>query len=167
MIPYANYSNISITDFGNSSTWRLPSGKHRACARINSAPSFRSFSSIHVQQGRTASYRDDLCSLGYTLVYAARQSLPWMDSTKSEMEREKHIETLQLCAGLPPALAVLIAEACSLAFDATPDYSGLWNTFAASLEQENYNCLNSPHWCNNFLEIFSEDSSDSDSSMSS
>lgn len=114
MIPYANYSNISITDFGNSSTWRLPSGKHRACARINSAPSFRSFSSIHVQQGRTASYRDDLCSLGYTLVYAARQSLPWMDSTKSEMEREKHIETLQLCAGLPPALAVLIAEARSL-----------------------------------------------------
>ncbi|KAM3423713.1 hypothetical protein BST61_g1125 [Cercospora zeina] len=66
------------------------------------------YASIRGHEGRTQSFRDDLESLGYTMIYLARGHLPWQGlkgrrRQKEELvlERKRSITVEDLCASLP------------------------------------------------------------------
>jgi serine/threonine protein kinase len=88
------------------------------------------FMSINGQKGYTQSRRDDLESLIYTIVYAARGDLPWTGSSV----RSNHEAVLQmklsttieeLCEGLPTFFRNFVSHVRSLDFDRKPDYQYL------------------------------------------
>lgn len=83
------------------------------------------------------SWRDDLESLGYVLVYFLHGSLPWQGlKATSEKQKDtlikekKHSLTAEaLCKGLPGAFASYINHVRSLDFNERPDYAYLGGLF--------------------------------------
>lgn len=84
-----------------------------------------------------ASRRDDLESLGYTMIYFARGSLPWEDVTAATDDerdtriKEKKLDTpiKELCRDLPVEFAIYLKYVRNLAFDGNPDYRYLRKLF--------------------------------------
>ncbi|KHO00983.1 casein kinase I isoform delta [Metarhizium album ARSEF 1941] len=95
------------------------------------------YASINNHEGREQSWRDDLESLGYTLIYFAHGSLPWQgmkaatSKDKVELVREKKkstpVETL--CSELPEEFATYINYTRSLGFEDKPNYAYLRRLF--------------------------------------
>ncbi|RZC81882.1 hypothetical protein C5167_044460 [Papaver somniferum] len=91
------------------------------------------YASRNSHLGMEQSRRDDLESLGYTLMYFLRGSLPWQGlravtyKKKNEIIREKMLSTSveDLCKGYPMEFAFYFHHCRSLRFDAKPDYAYL------------------------------------------
>ncbi|VUC29806.1 unnamed protein product [Clonostachys rosea] len=82
-----------------------------------------------VRDKRMRSYRDDLESLGLTLVELAKGALPW-DATPSGkvLEHRERVTLDELCAGLPD-VKFLLEHARSLRFEQQPNYDPLIRRF--------------------------------------
>ncbi|KAK4140749.1 kinase-like domain-containing protein, partial [Dichotomopilus funicola] len=88
---------------------------------------------------REQSWRDDLEALGYTLVYLASGSLPWVslpsDNTREEREQltkemKERLSGEELCDGvLPKEFATYINYVQGLTFGDKPDYAYLQRLF--------------------------------------
>ena len=110
------------------------------------------YMSLRTHEGRASSYRDDVESVGYLLIYFALGRLPWQGlpvastDTKISMirDRKNAITVPELCYNLPPQMADYIQAARSLQFNQFPNYNyfrsllrGILRTFAS----ENDRCL--------------------------
>ncbi|OAA35511.1 casein kinase I isoform delta [Metarhizium rileyi] len=99
----------------------------------------RRYASIPVHDESMQSWRDDLESLGYVLVYFLRGSLPWQGlEATSEKEKDLLIKETKrslsaeaLCKGLPGAFASYINHVRSLDFNERPDHAYLQGLFKA------------------------------------
>jgi serine/threonine protein kinase len=70
--------NVFLIDFGLAQRFRNPTTYvHIPHIKDHSTISTLPFMSINAQQGFTQSWRDDLESLAYTIIYLTRGSLPW------------------------------------------------------------------------------------------
>lgn len=95
------------------------------------------YASINAHLGYEQSRRDDLESLGYSLTYLLRGSLPWegiRGPTKEAVKKkicEKKMAILieELCEGMPKPFSNLMRHARSLAFDERPNYIKLKKLF--------------------------------------
>ena len=101
------------------------------------------YMSLNSNNGYELSRRDDLESLGYTLIYLAKNYLPWgnTDSLNSEgrtltqavYELKKMTTPEKLCEGLPGEFLDYIKYVKKLLFEEDPDYLYMKNFFISFL----------------------------------
>ncbi|XP_019257568.1 PREDICTED: casein kinase 1-like protein HD16 [Nicotiana attenuata] len=96
------------------------------------------YASAHAHLGRTASRRDDLESLAYTLIFLHQGRLPWQGfqgDNKSFLVCKKKMETSPdtLCCFCPAPLREFLDIVINMKFDEEPNYSKLISLFGSLL----------------------------------
>ncbi|XP_074321378.1 casein kinase 1-like protein HD16 [Silene latifolia] len=128
----AQEKKLFLVDLGLATKWReTSSGQH---VDYDQRPDmFRGtvrYASVHAHLGRTASRRDDLESLAYTLIFLLKGRLPWQGyqgDNKSFLVCKKKMGTSPdvLCCFCPPPLKQFVEIVVNLKFDEEPNYSKL------------------------------------------
>ncbi|CAN1301309.1 Casein kinase 1-like protein HD16 [Linum perenne] len=131
---------LYLVDLGLATKWRdSSSGEH---VEYDQRPDmFRGtvrYASVHAHLGRTASRRDDLESLAYTLIFLHRGRLPWQGyqgDNKSFLVCKKKMATSpeMLCCFCPQPLRQFLEFVVNLKFDEEPNYSKLISLFEGLL----------------------------------
>ena len=88
------------------------------------------YASVHAHLGRTASRRDDLESLAYTLLFLLKGRLPWQGyqgDNKGFLVCKKKMATSAevLCRYMPPPFKTFMDAVINLKFDEEPKYGAL------------------------------------------
>jgi len=87
------------------------------------------WASHHSLRGEALSFRDDMHSLAYCLIYFIRGSLPWMEEDSMDVENLARIKAEtsvdELCQNIPRPSVHFVKHCFSLTFSCTPDYSYL------------------------------------------
>ncbi|GKV21735.1 hypothetical protein SLEP1_g31688 [Rubroshorea leprosula] len=96
------------------------------------------YASVHAHLGRTASRRDDLESLAYTLIFLHRGRLPWQGyqgDNKSFLVCKKKMATTPevLCCFCPAPLKQFLEIVMNMKFDEEPNYAKLISLFDSLL----------------------------------
>ncbi|XP_073042274.1 casein kinase 1-like protein HD16 isoform X1 [Primulina eburnea] len=121
---------LYLVDLGLASRWKDP--KSHLHVQYDQQPySFRGtscYASVHAHLGRTASRRDDLESLAYTLIDLLRGQLPWegfQGDNKRFLICKKKMETSpeELCSHCPRPFMSFMEYVVNLKFDEDPDYA--------------------------------------------
>lgn len=95
------------------------------------------FVSVNIHLGSTASFRDDLESIAYLLVYLLQGGLPWYGlniaklTEKQTRESKQITNSFELCRDLPSEFEMLLKYAKSLTPEDIPDYNLLRKAFSA------------------------------------
>ncbi|KAG5648360.1 hypothetical protein DXG03_004932 [Asterophora parasitica] len=131
-----NSSQVYLIDFGlacrpktDREKQHPPSNPDRRVSVFGTLP----YASLNSHQGLDLSYRDDLESLAYTLLFLLRGSLPWTPYTKRHgtyfgrilqvHKQKKSYDGSRLALGLPAAFALLVDHSRSLSAEVVPDYA--------------------------------------------
>ena len=91
------------------------------------------FASINALKGCEQSRRDDLESLGYTLVYLIKGALPWQTFLNENsnsfnntlLQKKESIPVDELCHGIPKEFSFYLRYVRNLKFEDIPDYKYL------------------------------------------
>ncbi|KAJ4971836.1 hypothetical protein NE237_004935 [Protea cynaroides] len=132
----AQEKKLFLVDLGLATRWRdNTSSRH---VEYDQRPDvFRGtvrYASVHAHLGRTASRRDDLESLAYTLIFLHRGRLPWQGyqgDNKSFLVCKKKMATSpeMLCCFCPPPFKQFLEVVVNMKFDEEPNYSKLISLF--------------------------------------
>lgn len=132
----SNEKKLWLVDLGLATRWRdLLCGTH---VEYDQRPDvFRGtvrYASVHAHLGRTASRRDDLESLAYTLLFLLRGRLPWQGyqgDNKGFLVCKKKMVTSPdvLCRYSPPPFRRFTEAVINLKFDDEPKYSSYMALF--------------------------------------
>ena len=89
------------------------------------------YASINAHRGWKLSRRDDLESLGYTLIYLLTGSLPWATYTSMKDVKNCKMNTSvkYLCDGIPEEFEVFINSVKCLGYSDEPDYASYRKLF--------------------------------------
>ncbi|GAB4835135.1 Casein kinase 1-like protein hd16 [Ancistrocladus abbreviatus] len=127
---------LFLVDLGLATKWRdSANGQH---VEYDQRPDmFRGtvrYASVHAHLGRTASRRDDLESLAYTLIFLLKGRLPWQgyqgDNKSFQVCKKKMATSPEvLCCFCPPPLKQLVDIVVNMKFDEEPNYSKLISLF--------------------------------------
>jgi len=112
------------------------------------------YSSLRNHKGIEQSYRDDLESLGYMLIYFSKHSLPWQNTKIKDKKRKKDIiynikkkhSVSTLCSNLPIEFEYYLKYVQVLMFKEKPDYKYLINLFKNILKKRNLELDNEYDW---------------------
>ncbi|RDX65587.1 Casein kinase 1-like protein HD16, partial [Mucuna pruriens] len=131
---------LFLVDLGLATKWRdTSSGLH---VEYDQRPDmFRGtvrYASVHAHLGRTASRRDDLESLAYTLIFLHKGRLPWQGyqgDSKSFLVCKKKMGTSPeiLCCMCPPPFKQFLESVVNMKFDEEPNYSKLISLFDGAI----------------------------------
>ncbi|MED6134653.1 Casein kinase 1-like protein hd16 [Stylosanthes scabra] len=137
----AQEKKLFLVDLGLATKWRdTSSGLH---VDYDQRPDmFRGtvrYASVHAHLGRTASRRDDLESLAYTLIFLHKGRLPWQGyqgDTKSFLVCKKKMGTSpeMLCCFCPAPFRQFLEVVVNMKFDEEPNYSKLISLFNGILD---------------------------------
>ncbi|KAK7390722.1 hypothetical protein VNO78_18753 [Psophocarpus tetragonolobus] len=136
----AQEKKLFLVDLGLATKWRdTSSGLH---VDYDQRPDmFRGtvrYASVHAHLGRTASRRDDLESLAYTLVFLHKGRLPWQGyqgDSKSFLVCKKKMGTSPetLCCMCPPPFRQFLEIVVNMKFDEEPNYCKLISLFDGTI----------------------------------
>ncbi|KAI8610540.1 kinase-like domain-containing protein [Chytriomyces sp. MP71] len=140
----ADRPTVYLIDFGLATAYRDATGKHIKNPKpLKNAPKTGTarYASLNVHKGKHHARRDDLESLGYTLVELATGSLPWTgiravtsaDGWRKIGICKDDLPLAELCAGLPREFALLLEHARELRFADEPAYGMLVGAFVELL----------------------------------
>ena len=148
LIGYKNPNIIYLTEFGLCAKYCSSKTKKHIL------PGFRGtftgtlrYSSANAQRGNQQSRRDDLESLGYTILFFMKGKLPWMNLEHIINEKELYLKTYsmkkfitveRLCRGLPPEIAEYFKYVKLLKFQEEPNYDYLRNLFKDLLKKNGF-----------------------------
>ena len=112
------------------------------------------YSSLRNHKGIEQSYRDDLESLGYMLIYFSKQSLPWQNTNIKDKQKKKDIiynikkknSVSALCSNLPIEFEYYLKYVQVLMYKEKPDYKYLINLFKNILKKNNVTLDNEYDW---------------------
>ncbi|KAK1411998.1 hypothetical protein QVD17_32905 [Tagetes erecta] len=130
---------LFLVDLGLATKWRHGASGHvEYDQRLDIFRGTVRYASVHAHLGRTASRRDDLESLAYTLVFLHRGRLPWQGyqcDNKSYLVCKKKMTTSTelLCEFCPAPLKQFLDIVVNMKFDEEPNYSKLISLFASLL----------------------------------
>lgn len=140
-------TQVYIIDFGLSKKYRDPRTKQHIPYRENkSLTGTARYASVNTHMGIEQSRRDDLESIGYTLIYFFKGSLPWQGvraGSKQEkyqkiMEKKLGTPLDQLCRGFPSEFAAYMNYCKNLHFEEKPDYDYMRRLFNTLAKNENF-----------------------------
>ncbi|CAH0056321.1 unnamed protein product, partial [Clonostachys solani] len=118
---------LYIIDYGLASTFSDIQHKERDSGGLVGTEHYAPLEAI--RDRRTRSYRDDLESLGLSLVELAESKLPWESVRRSKrLDLREKLTLDKLCGGLP-AVKFLLEHARRLRFDQLPNYRQLIKEF--------------------------------------
>ncbi|KAL4493420.1 hypothetical protein ABPG72_007428 [Tetrahymena utriculariae] len=140
-----NSKTLYLIDFAFSKRFIQKDGSHIPFQEGKLFTGTARYASINAQKYFEQSRRDDLISLGYSLVYLMRGRLPWQDyrvlqkKEKYEkiLEKKQNLSLEQLCAKLPEELFEYMKYCTSLEFEQKPDYIYIKNLFSEMLKKYN------------------------------
>ncbi|RWW60063.1 hypothetical protein BHE74_00032961 [Ensete ventricosum] len=127
---------LFLVDLGLATRWKDASNSHHV--EYDQRPDvFRGtvrYASVHAHLGRTASRRDDLESLAYTLIFLHRGRLPWQGyqgDNKSFLVCKKKMSTSpeMMCCLCPPPFKQFLEIVVNMKFDEEPNYLKLISLF--------------------------------------
>ena len=156
---------IYLIDFGLAFKYRSSrTGKHIKYADVHKAYGSLEFISINGNKGYQQSRRDDLESLGYMIVYLAKNTLPWINkdiySIKNKTLKYHTVAKLKasisidkLCEGLPEEIGKYIEYCRKLEFEQNPNYDYLRNLFNFILYKNNQKNDFNFFWISNKINI--------------
>ena len=132
-----DYKKIFLIDYGLSKDY-IEKKKH-ICNRtgVNPSGTLR-YMSKNVNNGNECSRRDDLISLGYTIIYLAKGKLPWQGIKINKNNKKKYeilgdiknnLKISELCENLPKCIVKYITYCYKLNFEEKPDYKYLISLF--------------------------------------
>ncbi|KAJ6340893.1 hypothetical protein OIU78_009134 [Salix suchowensis] len=130
------HGDLFLVDLGLATKWK-DSGTGQHVEYDQRPDMFRGtvrYASVHAHLGRTASRRDDLESLAYTLIFLHKGRLPWQGyqgDNKSFLVCKKKMATSpeMLCCFCPPPLKQFLEIVVNMKFDEEPNYSKLISLF--------------------------------------
>lgn len=134
-----NCGTVHLIDFGVAARFiDARTNAHLPARRERLAVGTLMYSSINAQNMVTQSRRDDLESLGYSLIHMIKRTLPWEElhnsggATATQVMREKEKTTLtSLCRGLPMGLCQYMTTVSMLDYTECPDYNNLREMLSA------------------------------------
>lgn len=140
-------------DFGLSKRYMMDN-KHISFTCDGSLTGTARYASLNNHLGYEQSRRDDLESLGYTMIYLLRSKLPWQGLVCNKDEnRYDKIYTVKLntslndlCYGIPDEFASYIAYCRNLKFDETPHYDFWIRLFTNLFKSHQYKFDNCYDW---------------------
>ena len=163
-----NPNIIYITKFGFCSKFcSSKTGKHITPGFKGTFTGTLKFSSANAQRGNRQSRRDDIESLGYTILFFMKGKLPWQNLNQKYNEKEIYLKTYamkkfmpieRLCKGLPSDIEDFFKYIRTLKFTEEPNYEYLRNIFKNILKNngcENYQQLNFS-WVDNNIQGISQ-----------
>jgi len=131
-------NQVYIIDFGLAKTYRNPiTQQHISCVETNTLTGSIKYASINSHLGIQQTRRDDLESLGNTLVLFALGKLPWQDM-RARNRKELNNQIMQmkintpvesLCEFLPAEFATYMNYCRVLTFNEKPKYNILRRLF--------------------------------------
>lgn len=138
----SNSNEIVCIDFGMVKRWvDDETGAHVAWSSKVPFGGTPSYASDYVLSGERPSRRDDMISLGYTLISLARGGLPWRRVRRGVQRAflytavknaRNAIPMSELTAGLPLSFAAYMKHVTTLAFAEQPHYDAMMATFETS-----------------------------------
>ena len=143
-------NNIYLIDFGLSRKYKSSrTGKHIKYTYNNKLVGSLFFSSYNSMKGYELSRRDDLESLGYTLIFFAKRDwFKWENLINSGIKKDEIIEKIMnmktetseenLCKGLPIEFISYMKYVKHLEFEEDPDYKYLNSLFLSILSKNEF-----------------------------
>ena len=132
-----------LIDFGLSESYLDSKNKHVPFSRNQKIGGTLYYLSTFGHLGIQASRRDDLISLGYTLIYLFKGELPWaklpgkLQEKIHRMFQMKSTMSMEiLCQGLPNEFCEYMKCVCSLPFYQKPNYEYLEGLFKKIIEDK-------------------------------
>lgn len=133
---------IYIADFGLAKQ-HSPGGSHIPFAENKRFIGTSRYASVGAHLGRELSRRDDLESLGYSMLQMFTGTLPWMNFPGgSSANPHRKIAGMKqslanniICAGAPEAMEFYLEEVRALGFSHQPNYEGLQNLLRGALSR--------------------------------
>ena len=139
---------IFLTNFGLATKYcSSKTGKHILPGFRGTFTGTLKFCSSNAQRGNQLSRRDDMESLGYTILYLLKGKLPWQNLNQNFNEKEIYIKTYamkkympikRLCKGCPKELENFFKHVRSLKFQEEPNYDYLRKIFKIILKNNNF-----------------------------
>ncbi|XP_040583913.1 casein kinase I-like [Lepeophtheirus salmonis] len=129
---------VHLVDYGLATPYRDPNtGRHVPYRDLRTMTGTARYMSCHSHLGKSQGRRDDLESVGYTLIYFAKGRLPWQGYKANNIkEKYKKIRDAKmkypmyiLCEGLPSQFEIYMNYVKKLAFFDKPDYEFLKDIF--------------------------------------
>ena len=147
---------LYIIDFGLSKLYKV-GGEHIACKTDRTPIGTLDYMSLNVHKGLTPSRRDDLESIGYTLLYLMNGGLPWMveeeedEDNSGRLERKvyeikRKTDIWGLNKDIPGELALFVQYCRNLEFGERPNYGYLRMLFANVYKLHNFGIDNKFSW---------------------
>jgi len=140
-----NYKTIYLIDYGISKRFLKQCGEHIILTNYKPFIGTIRYASESAHQGFEQSRKDDLESLGYTLVYIMKGILPWMhrgfklDEKKAKVgEIKGKISLDELCDDMPSIFSLYFKYVRNLGFYDQPNYDYLKNLFATLQKSMNF-----------------------------
>ena len=135
-------SLIHLIDFGLARLYKNMQGLHISMREGYGLIGTARYASINAHIGRELSRRDDLESIGYTLIYFLKGKLPWQDvkgtdrkaKYKKIKEMKMSLPVDKLCEGLPACFSVYMNYVRNLNFAEAPSYKHLKKLFEDTIK---------------------------------
>ena len=145
----SNKNTIYLIDLGLSKVFN----KKYFIKRKSFKGSLR-YSSLRNHRGVEQSYRDDLESIGYMLIYFYNSKLPWQNSLITDRNKKKNYiynikksyTLTNLCKNLPIEFFYYMKYTRVLRFKEVPDYHYLIHLFKNILKKKSTTCTNEFDW---------------------
>ena len=125
-----------LIDYGLAKKYRDAQGNHIPLCENKPFVGTPRFASIAKHFGYESSRKDDMESLGYTLLYLICGSLPWQGMNASTMsdiralgQIKKDMDVGELCKDVPPCFRLYMTHVQNLGFTDSPDYVYLETLF--------------------------------------
>ena len=138
---------IHLIDYGLATYYRDPTtNRHLPYRDLKTMTGTARYMSINSHLGKSQSRRDDLESIGYTLIYFAKGRLPWQGfKTCNIKDKYRKIRDAKmksppnvLCEGLPVQFTAFMSYVKKLNYSDTPDYEYIKDLFHQTYESLGY-----------------------------
>ena len=140
-----NPNIIYLTEFGLCSKYcSSKTGKHILPGFRGTFTGTLKYSSANAQRGNQQSRRDDMESLGYTILFFMKGKLPWQNLNKYFKGKDLYFKTYamkkfmpieKLCKGLPTEMEEYFKYIKTMKFQEEPNYDYLRNLFKSILKK--------------------------------
>jgi serine/threonine protein kinase len=125
---------LYLIDFGFCKSYATSSNKHIEMKQTSGLIGSPTYASVNAHENRELSRKDDLESLGYTLIYLFLGKLKWQQGNHTHNEiKQMKIELID-DTRLPHILLDYIKYTRSLEFKETPDYERIINIFRIEID---------------------------------
>ena len=147
-VDYESYTYLYIIDFGLSKKYRSSrTGKHIKFSIPKKLTGTARYASVNALKGLEQSRRDDLESIGYVLIYFAKDGeLPWKGlKIDNKLQRYREIYKIkrrtpleELCTNLPQEFCEYMKYVKNLQFEEKPNYNYLRKLFLDIIEKNQF-----------------------------